>query len=125
MLILQNARPPLTSNVMNRAPYQHFDGSQSPNLFMRLHKEPMIFDPLDELMRSQESKVTIGNDSQARAKVAKQRREKLTHTFEKLKELLIPFGADPNAGRTKLLDYSTELITKISQDPTFHHNREQ
>eukprot|EP00835_Amoeboradix_gromovi_P005106 NODE_449_length_8428_cov_0.343979.p4 type:complete len:116 gc:universal NODE_449_length_8428_cov_0.343979:3923-4270(+) len=115
---------------MNSFPFE----SQDP--FMRLHKESMVFDPLDELMRSQDSKAVhsllsnnIDNnnttDSQQRAKVAKQRREKLTITFERLKELLIPFGADPNAGRTKLLDYATELVTKISQDNQYHNNREQ
>ena len=87
----------------------------------------MVFDPLDELMRSQDSKVAVSNasDSQQRAKVAKQRREKLTVTFDRLKELLIPHGCDPNAGRTKLLEYATELVTRISEDRTFQVNREQ
>ena len=103
--------------------------SMSPNLnsanpFMRV-KSQMIFDPLDELLRGSNDLQKTTIDSKQRALVAKQRRERLTVTFDKLRDLLIPFGIDSNSGRTKLLDYATDLISQIAEDPSFHNYRSQ
>eukprot|EP00834_Sanchytrium_tribonematis_P003400 NODE_129_length_16972_cov_2.172643.p15 type:complete len:122 gc:universal NODE_129_length_16972_cov_2.172643:5237-4872(-) len=105
-----------------------------PQSLFKIHQDHMVFDPLDELLRGKPSTGQIGNrmirsdtresapDSQQRARVAKQRREKLTSTFDKLRDLMLPFGIESNAGRAKLLDSASEIIDQIIRDPGYHYN---